>query len=423
MNFDLSQFFSSWDTADSYAALAITLIGFLFGLLIGYLLRGPRIRKLRRELEDSNRQLVESRKEVGEMKDRLDKKEADLQKVNYDLVEVAGQIDSLEEAKSKLMKDVYEANQEVEKQQTVNRSYLANINDLNAQIAKFEEEWEQRGTTIETAAETPEDTVSHIPEEIIYHPQEDGQGLSETEIRLERFEAKLAQLESENQWLKSQVAGLHPATVPTPPTPPVSSSDLIFEIDDVPAEPELVTTSDKSVLHEKIIVGDLEKDDLTKIEGVGAGLQKKLNEIGIYTYAEIASWDAERAAQISRDIWIPGRVGKDDWVGQAKKLLQIKTKDPQAFETVVEKEQDLKVIEGVGPKIEKLLKDAGINSWHELAQTELERLQGILTDAGERYRIHDPTTWPDQALLAAHGKWEELEKLQNELKGGRKKKD
>jgi len=47
-------------------------------------------------------------------------------------------------------------------------------------------------------------------------------------------------------------------------------------------------------------------------------------------------------------------------------------------------------------------------------------LKGILADAGKRYQMHDPTTWPDQASLAAEGKWEELKTLQDELDGGKK---
>ncbi|RME13236.1 MAG: 50S ribosomal protein L17, partial [Bacteroidetes bacterium] len=37
-----------------------------------------------------------------------------------------------------------------------------------------------------------------------------------------------------------------------------------------------------------------------------------------------------------------------------------------------------------------------------------------------RYKMHDPTTWPQQAALAAKGEWDKLAKLQKELKGGKK---
>lgn len=76
---------------------------------------------------------------------------------------------------------------------------------------------------------------------------------------------------------------------------------------------------------------------------------------------------------------------------------------------------DLKIIEGVGPKIETLLKDGGINTWAELAAASVDRLKEILDAAGPRYQIHDPSTWPAQAKFAAEGKWEELKDYQEML--------
>jgi predicted flap endonuclease-1-like 5' DNA nuclease len=83
------------------------------------------------------------------------------------------------------------------------------------------------------------------------------------------------------------------------------------------------------------------------------------------------------------------------------------------------KRDDLKRIEGIGPKIEKLLNKDEIYTWDELAQAPLDRLRKILGRAGEHYRIHDPKSWPDQAKLASEGRWEELDELQEVLLGGR----
>jgi large subunit ribosomal protein L27 len=80
---------------------------------------------------------------------------------------------------------------------------------------------------------------------------------------------------------------------------------------------------------------------------------------------------------------------------------------------------DLKIIEGVGPKIETLLKEGGISTWAELAAASVDRLREILDAAGPRYQIHDPSTWPAQAKFAAEGKWEELKDYQEMLMGGR----
>lgn len=79
---------------------------------------------------------------------------------------------------------------------------------------------------------------------------------------------------------------------------------------------------------------------------------------------------------------------------------------------------DLKIIEGIGPKIESILHDAGIRTLAQLAATDVSQLEQIVReDAG--IRIAYPDTWPEQAHLAHEGQWDALETLQEELKGGR----
>lgn len=80
---------------------------------------------------------------------------------------------------------------------------------------------------------------------------------------------------------------------------------------------------------------------------------------------------------------------------------------------------NLKVIEGVGPKIEKLLNEAGIYTFGQLEKADTTRLQEVLKTAGPRFKMHNPTTWTQQAALAASGDMEALKTLQNQLKGGK----
>ena len=93
----------------------------------------------------------------------------------------------------------------------------------------------------------------------------------------------------------------------------------------------------------------------------------------------------------------------------------IKTVKP----TKSKRPDNLTRIEGIGPAISRLLKADGITSFQILSQTEIQKLESILEAAGNRFRIHKPTTWPQQAALAADGKWDELKALQDKLKGGR----
>ena len=80
---------------------------------------------------------------------------------------------------------------------------------------------------------------------------------------------------------------------------------------------------------------------------------------------------------------------------------------------------DLTKVEGIGPKIAELLNNAGVTTFAQLADADDETVQQVLVDAGPRFNVHDATTWNEQAALARDGKWDELQALQDRLKGGK----
>ncbi|MGB1039874.1 MAG: hypothetical protein ACPGVD_03300 [Flavobacteriales bacterium] len=79
---------------------------------------------------------------------------------------------------------------------------------------------------------------------------------------------------------------------------------------------------------------------------------------------------------------------------------------------------DIKIVEGIGPKIEQLLSLKGIRNWEELSNSSTTELKSILKNGGDSFSFHKPDTWSNQAKLAHEGKWDELKKLQDYLKGG-----
>jgi predicted flap endonuclease-1-like 5' DNA nuclease len=104
------------------------------------------------------------------------------------------------------------------------------------------------------------------------------------------------------------------------------------------------------------------------------------------------------------------------WLFSGKKeepaaAAPVKEKAPEAPDKLVK-------IEGIGPKTSELLESAGIGTFAALASTEVSKLDEIVDAAG--YTMMDVSSWPEQATLAAAGKWEELQKLQDSLKGGKK---
>ncbi len=84
------------------------------------------------------------------------------------------------------------------------------------------------------------------------------------------------------------------------------------------------------------------------------------------------------------------------------------------------RQDDLKIVEGIGPKIEKLFHKAGITTWKALSESAVETCQKILDEAGPNYRVHKPETWPEQCRLAFLNQWNELKEWQRTLRGGRK---
>lgn len=82
-------------------------------------------------------------------------------------------------------------------------------------------------------------------------------------------------------------------------------------------------------------------------------------------------------------------------------------------------QDDLKRIEGIGPKIEGILLENGIKTFTELSNANVAFIQTLLESAGPRFRKLDPTTWVEQAVLAAKGDWSQLQKWQDEQKAGK----
>jgi small subunit ribosomal protein S2 len=97
---------------------------------------------------------------------------------------------------------------------------------------------------------------------------------------------------------------------------------------------------------------------------------------------------------------------------------------PETVETVVTPPgetvtpDDLTRIEGIGPKVAAILHEVEIDTYAQLAQTEVGVLKDVLREAGLAFM--NPASWPEQAALAASGEETALDELQEQLKGGRR---
>jgi large subunit ribosomal protein L21 len=101
------------------------------------------------------------------------------------------------------------------------------------------------------------------------------------------------------------------------------------------------------------------------------------------------------------------------------KKAEPKKATPKAVASKADKADDLKKIEGIGPKAAEALQNAGLGTFAKLATAKPEKIKEILTEASSRMAHLDPGTWPEQAKLAADGNWDELKTLQDKLDGGK----
>jgi predicted flap endonuclease-1-like 5' DNA nuclease len=164
-------------------------------------------------------------------------------------------------------------------------------------------------------------------------------------------------------------------------------------------------------------------DDLKVVEGIGPAIERILNDAGITSYAQVADMSGD---QIKTVLEAGGNKLNDPttWPEQAALLRDGKMEEFAKLEAEliggrrVQKNDDLKIVEGIGPVIEGILNDAGITSFAQVASMSVDELKALLEAGGSK--LSDPTTWAEQAALLRDGKMEEFEKLAAELKGGRR---
>ncbi len=239
--------------------------------------------------------------------------------------------------------------------------------------------------------------IDKLKQQIVDNEASLHEKISGLNINISDLEAKLADCESSQQ--ESIVEK------------PLDANGLMSAHD---AQEEL-----KIAMGQKLSVATAsEKDDLQKIKGVGGFIEDKLNNLGIYTFKQISELDDNLVNVVTAAIaFFPGRIQRDKWVSQATELM----KNPNPVSKLAKKSNDdLTIVEGIGPKTNQLLHNNGVNNWAELAKATQEELQKILDIGGSSFGFLNPDTWPEQAALAAEGKFDELEKWQDEMDGGKR---
>ena len=172
-------------------------------------------------------------------------------------------------------------------------------------------------------------------------------------------------------------------------------------------------------------------DDLTVVEGIGPKINDLLQGAGIKTFDQLAGADSGKLKELL-DANGLGFVDPASWPEQARLAAAGKMDELQALKDSLKGGRyaeapvraapivpdDLTKVEGIGPKINGLLQAAGIQTFAQLAAADMAQVKALLEANGLPFI--DPGSWSEQAGLAAAGKMDDLQALQDRLKGGRK---
>jgi len=182
----------------------------------------------------------------------------------------------------------------------------------------------------------------------------------------------------------------------------------------------------------------IKDNNLQLIEGIGPKMEKILQENNVSGFQKLSTMSESEIRTVLDKYGDKYRIiDPSEWSAQAKHAHEkdweglIAYQKSDGSDSKTEKtfvkmgiirayaDNDLKAIEGIGPKIAELLMSNGISTWSGLANTSVDKLKSILESSGSKFKLADPSTWPKQAEMAASGDWDKLEEYQDFLNGGK----
>lgn len=349
--------FTALNTEDSIAILVFLGVSFLLGLLFGAWSRAGKIRRLKREIEAKDTELKTLKNQYDSLVEQFEKKEAELSNSETRYNEMSADINRLTNERMHYQTELRSAKEQLERLQEENLAYAARLEGTNIDAGI---------TEVLPAVSTESTGISSSPDEVAAEVYDDR--LSMIEEKLERLVLENANLKEEVSTLERNammsnnnsgnagtvIAGTTGAVIggavaaggSSSTVTNVETGEAVLDLSDTTVE-EAPPTYEMEVLEEdagdmspqeraeraKSRIGSLlgtkipkaslgEKDDLKKLEGIGPFIEMKLNDVGIYTYEQVSMLDDELADLLTDAIqFFPGRIQKDDWMGQAASLM------------------------------------------------------------------------------------------------------
>lgn len=146
-----------------------------------------------------------------------------------------------------------------------------------------------------------------------------------------------------------------------------------------------------------------EPDDLKKILGIGAVLEEKLNDMGVYHFSQVAEFTATDIENINTHLNFPGRIERDEWIPQAQELMQGgEGRKLKYLEGPEGEPDDLKLISGVGPVLQDKLNELGIYHFWQIGKFEQKDID-LVNDAMAFPGRIERDEWIAQARNLAEG--------------------
>ena len=351
----LGKIFNGISVEDSIAFLGISAITFLLASLIGAWSRSGKIKRLKKEAEAKDTELKNLKVQYDSVVADYEKKEAILKKSEAQISELNEDVSRITNERMHYKMELDSARQHLEQLQAENLEYATQggknstdeeLDDVNTQFEDDEKidtsVYADRLALIEEKLEKLELENSNLRDEI-----------STIETRGTTTSTSTGISSSSTPVVIPVGSGLGGSSVPSSSgastTTPADDSILDLSktntssnaYDEMPPEFEDeirgedegdMSPQDRANRAKASIVAAIgtripsaslaDKDDLKSIDGVGPFIEKKLNDIGIYTYEQISQLDADLIQHITDAIqFFPGRIQKDDWMGQARSLM------------------------------------------------------------------------------------------------------
>ncbi|HFC00140.1 MAG TPA: hypothetical protein ENJ53_04990 [Phaeodactylibacter sp.] len=347
----LPDLFAALNTDDSIAVLVFLGVSFLLGLLFGAWSRAGKINRLKRELAQKETDLKELRIQYDTLVGQYETKEQELKDSEVRFGEMTEDINKLSNERMHYQTELRSAREQLERLQRENLTYAAQVEELQSGTTDLNPVVSSTSTSDSQTTDDSTDNKTVAPEA--------------NNDRLALIEEKLERLVLENANLKEEIASIEKVALTAGAGAVVvgagasmsgggtaTSADIVTDkgvldlsettvVDAPPTYESEVLEEDYSEMSPQerasrakariaALVGTKipsatpeEKDDLKKLEGIGPFIEMKLNDIGIFTYEQISMFDEDMIDLITDAIqFFPGRIQKDDWMGQAAKQME-----------------------------------------------------------------------------------------------------